>query len=598
MNRLRIFLGLFFSALVLFSVHCSQKKKASSGEISDNTVIARVDNRNITVHDFKLSYELFPYMLRPHGGEKAKMGQLKHMIQRILFAREAEKKGYGHDPQIEKYIDFYRKQVAIKQLYRDVVKKRVTVSEAEVRDAYLKSLTQYHVRHIFAKTYAQAAAILNRLEAGESWNTIARQEFHDSTLAKNGGDLGWVSWGDMEENLEKEMYKLKPNEISPPVRSKWGYHILQVLDIRKEMIPTEYDFQNKRKDLENRIRRRKERQVAVQFVKKIMVPKHVILKGKAFHYLNREFQALFSDNPKLPPYMPNIFDNEIQQAHVGLKAHLGDTLLTFKGGVWTIGDFLQKLKDIPVANRPVYRNSKKLYNDIGILLRNETLAKIALKKRLDRRPEAQKEFAEKRDDVLYSKMLMVLLDTVQVTDADVRKYYQTHPEEFTEPEKVNIREILLRTRPEAEKILQRIRNGEDMAALAKKYSIRQWAAKRGGEFGYFSKNGHGKLGEIAVSLPVGTLYGPLEIAGGPPHGGYSVFKVIGKRPPHKLPFSKIKDDLKQRLLQNRRSAVLNQFTQKLKKKFYVKARYDLLKKVKTIDDNNNAPLLVMPIQNF
>ena len=251
-----------------------------------------------------------------------------------------------------------------------------------------------------------------------------------------------------------------------------------------------------------------------------------------------------------------------------------------------------------MANRPVYRNSKKLYNDIGILLRNETLAKIALKKRLDREPEARKEFAEKRDDVLYSKMLLVLLDTVKVTDADVRNYYDRHPEEFTEPEKANIREILLRTRPEAEKILARIRNGEDMAELARKYSIRVWAAKKGGEFGYFSKNGHGELGAIAVSLPVGTLYGPLKVAGGPPHGGYSVFKVIGKRPPHKIPFSKVKDDLKQRLLQKRRSAVLKKFTNQLEKKYYVNAKYDLLKKVKTIDDKNNAPLLVMPIQNF
>ncbi len=592
---------IFFVGVILFLgifLACSKKEKTSQSEISDNTVVAKVGNRNVTVHDFKISYELFPYMLRPRGGAKAKIGQLNHMIQRILFAKEAEKEGYGHDPQVEKYIDFYRKQVAIKQLYNQVVKKKITVSEAEVRDAYLKSLTQYHVRHIFAKNYDQAVRILNALENGADWDAIARRQFRDSTLARNGGDLGWVSWGEMDESLEKAMYKLHPNEISAPVRSKWGYHILQVLDVRKQMIPSEYDFQNKRKDLENKIRRRKERKVAAQFVKKIMDPKHVILKGKAFHYLNKEFRVLFSDNPKLPPYMPNIFDNEIQQAHAGLKAHLGDTLLTFKGGVWTIGEFLQKLKDIPVTNRPVYRNSKKLYNDIGILLRNETLAKIALKKHLDRKPEAQKEFAEKRDDVLYSKMLMVLLDTVRVTDADVKQYYQNHPEEFTEPEKVNIREILLRTRPEAEKILQRIRNGEDMAKLARKYSIREWAAKNGGEFGYFSKNGHGKLGEIAVSLPVGTLYGPLEVAGGPPHGGYSVFKVIGKRPPHKLPFSQVKDDLKQRLLQNRRMAVLNKFTARLKKKYYVEARYDLLKKVPTIDDKNNAPLLVMPIQNF
>ncbi|NOY78547.1 MAG: hypothetical protein GXO76_11825 [Calditrichaeota bacterium] len=590
--------GLFLLLAGVFFSNCS-KKQSSQTPVTDQTIVAKVDNRDITVHDFKLSYELFPYMLRPRGGFAAKKGQLDHMIQRILFAREAEKEGLASDPMVQNYIEYYRKQAAVKELYRKEIQSKVTVSDEEARQAYLKSLTKYHVRHLFAPTYQEAANILARLERGEDWDTIARETFRDKKLAQSGGDLGWVTWGDMDENLENTIYHLKPNEISAPVRSRWGYHILEVLGVQKQAIPSEYDFQTHKKDIVYKIRMRKERKLAGQYVKKIMEPKHVILKGKAFHYLNQQFQQIFGKNPKkLPPYMPNIFDREIGQINSALQNHLNDTLLVFKGGHWTIGDFLQRLKNVPVMDRPHYENSKKLYNDIGVMIRNETLAKIALKRGYDRHAEARKEFEEKRDDVLYSKMMMVLLDTINVTDEDVRKYYETHPQEFMDPAKVNIREILVRYKSEAEKLLREIRKGANMEKLARKYSIRTWAAEKGGEFGYFRKSGHGKIGEIAFSLKVGDLYGPLEISGGPPHGGYSIFRVIGKKSARKLPFSEIKDNLKQRLLQKRRLAAINTFSEKLHHKFYVQANYDILKKVETIDDNGTTPMFVMPIQNF
>jgi len=598
MKRIFAISSLFLFLMGIFFSNCT-KKQSSNSPVTDKTIVATVDNRDISVHDFRLSYELFPYMFRPRGGFAAKKGQLDHMIQRILFAREAEKEGFASDPMVQNYIEYYRKQAAIKELYRKEIQDKVTVSVNEARQAYLKSLTKFHVRHLFAPSYREAADILKRLEGGEDWGTIARETFRDKKLAQSGGDLGWVSWGEMDENLENTIYHLKPNEISAPVRSRWGYHILEVLDVQKEAIPSEYDFQTHKKDFIHKIRVRKERKLAGQYVKKIMGPKHVVLKGKAFHYLNQQFQRIFGKNPKkLPPYMPNIFDREIGQINSALQDHLTDTLLVFKGGYWTIGDFLQRLKDMPVMNRPHYENSKKLYNDIGVMIRNETLAKIALKRGYDRHSEARKEFEEKRDDVLYSKMMMVLLDTIDVTEEDARKYYETHPQEFMDPAKVNIREILVRTKSEAEKLLRQIRKGANMEQLARKYSIRTWAAQKGGEFGYFRKSGHGKIGEIAFSLNVGDLYGPLEISGGPPHGGYSIFRVIGKKSARRLPFSEVKGNLKQRLLQKRRLAAMNEFSKKLHHKFYVHANYDLLKKVETIDDKGTTPLFVMPIQSF
>ena len=62
---------------------------------------------------------------------------------------------------------------------------------------------------------------------------LARQ-FSEDTTASNGGDLGWVNPGDTVPQFEKAMNELKYNEISAPVRSQFGWHIIQVIERRKQ----------------------------------------------------------------------------------------------------------------------------------------------------------------------------------------------------------------------------------------------------------------------------------------------------------------------------------------------------------------------------
>lgn len=73
--------------------------------------------------------------------------------------------------------------------------------------------------------------IKERLDNGEKFEILARQYSEDST-ASNGGDLGWVNPGDTVPQFEKAMNELRENEISAPVRSQFGWHVIQVLERR------------------------------------------------------------------------------------------------------------------------------------------------------------------------------------------------------------------------------------------------------------------------------------------------------------------------------------------------------------------------------
>lgn len=103
-------------------------------------------------------------------------------------------------------------------------------------------IEQTHARHILIKLSEIVSesdgkkkmdGIKERLDNGEKFEVLARQ-FSEDGSASNGGDLGWVNPGDTVPQFEKAMNELQDNQISEPVRSPFGWHVIQVLERRKQ----------------------------------------------------------------------------------------------------------------------------------------------------------------------------------------------------------------------------------------------------------------------------------------------------------------------------------------------------------------------------
>jgi len=135
-----------------------------------------------------------------------------------------------------------------KKDYQDMLKsfKTINVSEKTVRSVYEAELyrkklmdvltkdtphteEQVWARHILVETEAEAKTIYNFLQQGSDFATFAKANSKDTGSAVNGGDLGWFGKGAMVPEFEEAAFKLKVGEISEPVKSQFGYHIIQVL---------------------------------------------------------------------------------------------------------------------------------------------------------------------------------------------------------------------------------------------------------------------------------------------------------------------------------------------------------------------------------
>ena len=132
---------------------------------------------------------------------------------------------------------------------------------------------QTHARHILvrdneltseAEAKAKIERMKDRLDSGANFADLAKLNSEDASAAK-GGDLGWLSAGDTVPEFDEAMKKLQPNQISPPVRTSFGWHLIQVLERRKQDVTID----RARSEAQTAIRQRKADEAFQDWVRQV-----------------------------------------------------------------------------------------------------------------------------------------------------------------------------------------------------------------------------------------------------------------------------------------------------------------------------------------
>lgn len=137
----------------------------------------------------------------------------------------------------------------------------ITVKESEVKEAYENYQPDIKARHILVKDKKTAEEVKAKLDKGEDFAELAKEYSTDTGSAANGGDVGWFGTGEMVPEFEKAALKMKKDEISEPVKSEYGYHIIQLLDKKEKE-----SYKDMKKELENQLKVAKIDQTKVQSI--------------------------------------------------------------------------------------------------------------------------------------------------------------------------------------------------------------------------------------------------------------------------------------------------------------------------------------------
>jgi len=150
----------------------------------------------------------------------------------------------------------------------------------------------------------------------------------------------------------------------------------------------------------------------------------------------------------------------------------------------------------------------------------------------------------KKDLKNYLILKKLMEPDIKITDEEMKSYFEKNKDSFATAEQVKASHILVADEKTAKEIKQKLDNGEDFAALAKKYSTDEGTKDNGGELGYFPKGTMvTEFDNAAFSLPVNSISDPVKTK-----YGYHIIKVEAKKPAQAANYEESKTQIKDTLV--------------------------------------------------
>jgi len=231
--------------LVVFSGCGQPQEKTTTGTTvagapaERGEVVASYKGHEITSTDLVKELERLPGPSRVYLTQPERRRQfVENLIMNDLLFREGEQAGIENDPEIERQVADLRKRLVVQRVMRQY-QTPPTISDDEVRAYYdanpnLYSTTQVAASHILVKDEETAKQIRAELEEHpDHFAALATEKSTDTGSAKKGGELGLFGQGRMVPEFDKAAFSLQPGQISEPIKTRYGYHIIKVTD-RKE----------------------------------------------------------------------------------------------------------------------------------------------------------------------------------------------------------------------------------------------------------------------------------------------------------------------------------------------------------------------------
>ena len=199
-------------------------------------VIATYSGKQLTSVDLLAEFERLPVPSRAYVNAPDRKRQfVENLVLNDLLFQEGQSAGYDKDPDIDRQVADLRKRLVVQKVMRKY-QAPPEISDQQAQEYYeanrqLYSGMQVRASHILVKDEATAKALSTELRAHpEKFAELAKEKSTDTASAQKGGDLGMFGQGRMVPEFEKAAFSLKPNEISDPVKTQYGYHVIMVTE--------------------------------------------------------------------------------------------------------------------------------------------------------------------------------------------------------------------------------------------------------------------------------------------------------------------------------------------------------------------------------
>ena len=263
----------------------------------------------------------------------------------------------------------------------------------------------------------------------------------------------------------------------------------------------------------------------------------------------------------------------------------GQVLAEVNGGTITTGDFNRELKNLPEYLKAMADTPQGRKEMLDTMVIRELILQQASKEGVDKGPEIEEKMQDLKKRLIVEAFLKKKVETEsQVSDADLKKFYEENIDKFKAGEQIKASHILVKSEKEAKDLLAQIKSGANFEELAKKHSVDSSAAK-GGDLGWFGKGSMVPAFEkAALALKEGQVSDVVKS-----DFGYHIIKLTGKRPAGTSPFEEVKEQIKAAIMPTKQQEVFQKIKEDLKKDAKIVVKEDALNAMGGVKEEGAAP---------
>ena len=228
---------------------------AASG--AQDKIVARVDGVPITERDLALAAEDLGDRLAGSNDAQKREDLISYVVDLRLGTKAAADAKVAESPEFSRKLAYLRDKALLDEFLSQEAKKAVTPDAArKLYDDTIKDLkpeAEVRARHILVESEDDAKKASSRVKGGEDFAKVATELSKDPGSGKEGGDLGFFTKERMVSEFAEAAFKLEPGQISEPVKSEFGWHVIKVEEKRTKPVPA---FDDVKEQVETYLRRK------------------------------------------------------------------------------------------------------------------------------------------------------------------------------------------------------------------------------------------------------------------------------------------------------------------------------------------------------
>lgn len=541
--------------------------------LPDTAMLARIDDKVIRVRTFREFWFGSYAQSRPRPDSAGRCEFLDNMINKEVLAALARKvdKPFGFEDRA--VMREFTQRTLSNIVFQRLVADSATIPEEEVRHAYEQRGVELHLQHILTSDRGAAEQARRDLLAGRlTWPAAV----HRFSIARRDsgpdGDLGWRKWTAFDPAVALEIFDLKEGQLSSVFFDADGFHVARVAGRRAAPLPAYtlmrgvvlHDLQplaisRRVEGLRERLRQ----QLGMVYDSTNIAWAASLFGQTAAVQRDAEGNTVLDISGVLPEFA---------------DADTARLLASWRGGRYSLGDFLAAYKAIPVPQRQNVNTFESLRYTLDTYTLEPHFARLAVERGLDRDPLAVAYIDRRREQIQVEHLFA---DSVQarvwITPEERRHYYESRLREFYSFQNVTFAAILRHDKPGADSLRQALLQGAAPAAVLRADSL---AGEVTGSIRTMREDEHG---QYYKTLFEEMKPGEVRLSGPDKVGDYLVLQKLAHDPGRQLRYDEVQSIVDESLQNIKAEEALKQLIARHRSEHDIVTHPGLMMRVKLVD---------------